>query len=150
MSTPRVEAMKAWTTALQGMTGVRPWGGSYPNPPRVERVLKNFAQVNSLPTLCLLPDTGSRIVPATQDRYEDRFHAMVIGYVTGTPDIPAADLVLHLLRDCVVTLLAVEHLGASIYLDEFGDEEVAFDLANNATFTLPFMAHLEDAFAAAA
>lgn len=144
-STPRVAAMAAWEVALRGLTGVRPWGGSYANDPTVERAARSISQVNKFPHLLLLPYEGSRIAAGTQQYYTDHFAAVVIGYVKRTDELGEADLLEHLNRDCKVALLATSQPGRQILAASFDEEDVQFYDSGHAEFWLPFTAQLADA-----
>lgn len=146
---PRELFMQNAELALRSMTGVRFWGGSYPNPPTVVREMTMPHQIGTYPHVCLLPDSGSRISGreedgATQDKYIDLFRGVLIGYVNKTADASAIVWQERFNRDCKVTLLSSVYTAALISLDDFDDEEVAFYQDSSASFLLPFTAHLED------
>jgi hypothetical protein len=147
---PRELFMQKAELALRSMTGVRFWGGAYPNDPTVVREMTMPIQVGKHPHVCLLPDSGSRISNreedgATQDKYIDLFRGVLIGYVNKTTDVPASVWLERFNRDCKVTLIGSVFTAALINLDDFDDEEVAFYQDASASFLLPFTAHLEDA-----
>lgn len=144
IGTPRVDVLTAWEAGLRLMTGTRPWGGTYPNAPVVEREYKSIAQVTQMPHLCVLSFPGSTTKRATQERYDDWFRAAIVAYVQGTATMPAAALVEHLTRDCKMTLLTVTS-PSLIGIDAFEDEDVEFYESGHAALILPFTAHLEDA-----
>lgn len=148
MSTPRVDALRAWQAALQLMTGTRPWGGSYQNDPTVVLAWKRSQQVNAYPHLCLYPASGSRVGPGTQEKYADYFVAVVSGYVQGTATVPLVEMVQHLIRDCKVALLRTSQDDRLILPSAFEEnpEQIEFsEDGRTAYFDLPFTAYLEDA-----
>lgn len=102
---------------LKGMTGMRPWGGTYPNPPRVERELPLAATaIGQCPLLVatmavdgstyeLGEDVEGMVSVGGAVGYKNIFAFDVIGYVTGTEE--AADTwCLRLRKDVLDTLCA--------------------------------------------
>jgi hypothetical protein len=144
--------MRLWETALRGMTGVRPWGGSYPNAPTVERGrFREIDRVNKFPHLILIPGQGSRTGTPndTQERDEDLFRAMVVGYIGDSLDPPTDELVQHLLRDCKVTLLTTVipvPIAPRPLIDIDWDDEDVELYDGRAAFALPFTAHLAETY----
>jgi hypothetical protein len=148
--TPRVEVMRLWETALRGMTGTRPWGGSYANAPTVERGrFREIDTVNKFPHLILLPYQGSRTVDALMQRDDDLYKALVVGYVGASQDPATDELVQHLIRDCKVTLLHTVvpwPIAPKPLIQIDWDEEEVELYDGRAAFALPFTAHLAETY----
>jgi hypothetical protein len=102
---------------LRGMTGMRPWGGTYPNPPRVARDLpQTLAAIGQCPLLVatmavdgssydLGEDVEGMVTVGSAVGYKNVFAFDVIGYVQGNEE--AADTwCLRLRKDVLDTLCA--------------------------------------------
>ena len=102
---------------LKGMTGMRPWGGTYPNAPRVQRDLPlSLASIGQCPLLVatmavdgsgydLGEDVAGMVTVGGAVGYKNVFAFDVIGYVQGTEE--AADTwCLRLRKDVLDTLCA--------------------------------------------
>jgi hypothetical protein len=89
----REQALARFIARLQAMTGIRPWGGTYANPPGVARVLPlALTGIPQFPHLVVTERSGSAMTPestaggALADRHDLR--VTVVGYVQGTDEIP--------------------------------------------------------------
>jgi hypothetical protein len=94
---------------LQTMTGVRFWGGEYPNPVTVERRFHVPAQRAELPRLCVIDASGSRREFGTTGgvgRYVDHFVVMIYGYVLATDTVTRSAWLERLRYDVFMTLAA--------------------------------------------
>jgi hypothetical protein len=113
-----VQALAAVVAMLQGMTDVRPWGGNYPNQPRVTRDIPvSPAAVGQCPLLVVTLSTteGSdhglgeqvegMVTVGGAIGYKSTFVFDVIGYVQGT-SVPADTWCLRLRKDVLETLCA--------------------------------------------
>jgi hypothetical protein len=102
---------------LKAMTGMRPWGGTYPNPMRVERELPlSTTAIGQCPLLVatmavdgsgydLAEDAEGMVTVGSAIGYKNLFAFDVIGYVQGTEE--AADTwCLRLRKDVLDTLCA--------------------------------------------
>lgn len=110
----REQALATIVTKLQGMTGARPWGGTYPNAPVVERVLKAIAQVNQFPHLAVVEASGStleiRSAAGGQAMFEHGFKVTIYGYVRGDNVVTRSTWLQRLWDDAVRTLLGAATL----------------------------------------
>jgi hypothetical protein len=106
MSEPlREQALLKLVTALETITGVRPWGGSYPNTPVVERRYKTPMQVTQFPALLVLEGPGSTFeIMGVDGMFEHKFAVMIYGYVQGD-DVITRSTWLQRLQDEVRTVL---------------------------------------------
>jgi hypothetical protein len=111
------QALRVVIDLLQGMTGVRPFGEPYPNPPRVQRDLPmSTAGIGQCPMLvvtmavagsgyALGEDIEGMVSVGGAIGYKNTFAFDVLGYVQGTAT--AADTwCLRLRRDVLDTLCA--------------------------------------------
>jgi len=129
----REQALAKIVTKLQAMTGARPWGGTYPNDPVVERAWKDVQQVNQFPHLIVLEASGSTLEvtasgSANKAFYLHRFRVSVVGYVRGDDVDPRSRWIQRLWDDVVKTLLKNGTLdGVARQLDTFGEPDVVDD-----------------------
>lgn len=112
----REQALAYLVTLFQGMTGTRPWGGTYPNDPLVTRVLLEPAQINQFPYLIIKEGAGSSfalaaIGAAALGHFEDRFKVAVYGFVQRTTDAESTTWLQRLLDDVRRRLAADQTLG---------------------------------------
>lgn len=145
---PREQFMRQAEAALRDMIGPRFWGGSYPNPPTVERSYRIASAVNQHPHVCLLPAPGSRLGGGTQERYEDRFRGVAVGYVASTDEATPATWAERLNWDTKQTLKRLGGSALTAFV-EFEDEEDVAVEEQHAQFLLPFTALLADALGGA-
>lgn len=126
----REQALAKIVTKLQAMTGTRPWGGTYPNDPVVERFWKDIQQVNQFPHLIVLEVPGSTLEHAATGSankafYLHRFRVRVVGYVRGDDLVPRSQWLQRLWDDAVSTLIKNGTLdGVVRQLDTFGEPDV--------------------------
>lgn len=103
---------------LQGMTGTRPWGGSYENAPIVERIHKTSAQVTQFPHLFVLAASGSTVAldqtGGGTAQYRHDFKALVTGYVRGDDVVLQETWRERLWDDVVRTLLGAATLDGVV------------------------------------
>ena len=111
------QAILAVIAMLQAMTGVRPWGGTYPNPPRIQRDLPlSIAGIGQCPMLVvtLAADGSEQALGETVEGmvtvggalgYKNTLVFDVVGYVQGT-EVPADTWALRLRKDVLDTLCA--------------------------------------------
>lgn len=102
---------------LRGMDGVRPWGGTYPNPPRILRDLpQSTAGIGQCPMLVVTMATDGSAYDLAEDvegmvsvggaiGYKNTFAFDVVGFVQGT-EVPADTWCLRLRKDVLDTLCA--------------------------------------------
>jgi hypothetical protein len=112
------QALVAVVELLKGMNDVRPWGGAYPSPPRVERELPmSAAAIGQCPLLVVSFATdgtsyelGEAIEGMTSVGgglgYKNLLSFDVIGYVQGSGEVLADTWALRLRRDVLETLCA--------------------------------------------
>jgi hypothetical protein len=114
MEPVREQALVRIVEALSGMTGSRPWGGDYPNPPVVERRLKPVSQIAHFPHLCVLESSGSTVVGVDvggQAMHTHALRATVYGYVKEDNLVSRSTWLQRLWDDVWRTLLADATLG---------------------------------------
>jgi len=110
-------ALQAVVQLLEGMVGVRPWGGSYPNPPRVVRRLPlSIEAIGQTPLIAvaLRPDGSEYRLGEDEDMvtvggavgYRHTFAFDVVGYVSGTGEAGPDTWCLRLRKDILDTLCA--------------------------------------------
>jgi hypothetical protein len=111
------QALRVVIDLLQGMTGVRPWGGTYPNPPRVQRDLPmSTAGIGQCPMLVVTmavdgsgyqlgEDVEGMVSVGGAIGYRNTFAFDVVGFVHGT-EIAADTWCLRLRKDVLDTLCA--------------------------------------------
>jgi len=111
------QAVQAVVELLESMTGTRPWGGEYPNPPRVQRDLPLSIQgIGQCPLLIatikvsgsgydLGEDVEGMVTTGGGVGYKNIFAFDVIGYVQGT-EVLADTWCLRLRKDVLDTLCA--------------------------------------------
>jgi hypothetical protein len=119
------QALVAVVTMLQGMTGMRPWGGTYPNPPRVVRDMPaSIEAIGQCPLIAVVisPDgseyalgeaTEGMTTVGSAVGYRNTFVFDVVGYVQGTEE-PADRWCLRLRKDVLDTLCARAEVLASV------------------------------------
>lgn len=86
------------------MTGNRSWGGAYPNPPRVVRVLPQSLQgIPQCPYLVVSERSGSEmVIEATTGgglHYRHDFRITVTGFMQATPDTAVSTWIQRLWDD---------------------------------------------------
>jgi hypothetical protein len=111
------QGLKAVVAMLEGMTDVRPWGGNYPNQPRVSRDLPlSTMAIGQCPLLVVtLAIDGSdhglgetvegMVTVGGAIGYKSTFVFDVVGYVQGN-SVPADTWCLRLRKDVLDTLCA--------------------------------------------
>lgn len=105
MSVPREVFMQAVKVELEGMTGVRPWGGEYLNPPFVELLYTHPELQNRHPYVGVVEMEGSQITEDDRDGGEyDDFNFGLYGQMIKTPSVAAREWVSRLRHDSAVTL----------------------------------------------
>jgi hypothetical protein len=126
----REQAIVSLVAALQGMTGIRHWGGAYPNAPRVERKLLMPAQATQFPQLCVvegaLDGPTSRVaidvVAGAQIGMRHEMRVLLAGYVSADATVTAATWLQRLWFDCLKTLTAQSTLGGLVQQVQWGEE----------------------------
>lgn len=113
---PRELVLRQIVTKLQGMTGVRYWGGSYLNAPVVERRWADIERVGSLPHLIVTEASGSRLDlvetgGAGLARFTHAFRVLIRGYVSADATDGRSTWLERLWGDVARTLLANQTLG---------------------------------------
>lgn len=98
------------------MTGTRPWGGPYPNLPRVERVAITIDQAPESPHLFVIEGSGSTLlVEATggagNAHFVHQFRVLIGAYVKGDDQVVRSTWLQRLWDDVVRTLVLNETLG---------------------------------------
>ena len=123
----REQALVQVVTRLQGMTGVRHWGGTYANAPRVERIFREPAQVGQLPHLIVLEGGQSQMAEFQSSgltiSYRDEFDVLVLGYINGDDQVTPSTWLQRLLEDVRRTLLADWTLGGLAGKVSIGNED---------------------------
>jgi hypothetical protein len=119
------QALVVIVTMLEGMTGMRPWGGSYPNPPRVSRDLPMAVEaIGQCPLLvvtiavdgseyALSEESEGMVTVGSSIGYKNTFAFDVVGYVQGTEE-PADRWCLRLRKDVLDTLCARAEVLATV------------------------------------
>lgn len=110
--------LEAFETALRGMTGTRPWGGTYANAPRVvpEYLEPGTPAVVWSPTLCVLDANGGEFHQHVgRGGYQHHMPVAVYGYVQKTTDAPRRTWLMRLWKDHVLTLLGDQALAELVY-----------------------------------
>jgi hypothetical protein len=129
----REQALAAIVTVLTGMTGIRPWGGTYANPPGVERIWKAIQQINRFPHFLVLEAPGSTRATDTTDSatsaiFLHRFRVRVVGYVQGDANVPRSTWLQRAADDVFRTLMKNATLGGLVQdIDADGEAEEVDD-----------------------
>ncbi len=148
MSTPREELLQALKLVLESMTGLRPWGGSYPNAPRVELVYSPPALQNYTPYLAIIEVEGSQVTRADHDGgVDDDFRFDIYGQTAKYGTVSAREWAGRLRADCRRTIEAAALWPGDLFLagakwitvgpdiGGFLDNEADFSLACTARLT---------------
>jgi len=147
---PREVLLEAVVGLLASMTGTRPFGGAYPNPPLVELVLKQPIQVTRHPYLGLIEESDSQTLEDLHSGVEnDDFRFDVYGRMARTPDASARLWANRLRYDTKKTLRAATRVGGLLrsladpcQWIRFGQEALGYN-EEHADFILPCTARLD-------
>lgn len=115
----RDQVLDAIVTKLRGMTGTRPWGGTYPNAPTVTRIFRPIETINEFPHLIVVEGSGSRMqirgfAAGAQAHFEDAFRVVIYGYILGDDVTSRSRWIQRLQMDVIETLLANSTLNALV------------------------------------
>lgn len=111
----RDQILDSLVARLQTMTGVRPWGGSYPTTITVNRYFTQIQEIERLkggfPHLIVIDAPGStlkedRMGSANQEIFLHEFNVVIYGYVKADGTASRARWMQRLWDDVVRTLLA--------------------------------------------
>lgn len=135
----REQVLVELVARLQAMTGVRFWGGAYPNNPRVERKLTMPANVTQFPHLCVLEGAldgrtstvAIEVIAGNQVGLRHEFNLLLAGCVSADPAALASTWLQRLWHDCLLTLMAQNTLGGLVqairWLPEMESDEGSLD-----------------------
>src|SRR5262245_37138872 len=108
MAEPRREqALQALVALLEGMTGIRSWGGQYLAKPTVSRRVIDFSSTMEWPYLIVVQASNSRLnrlIDISND-YRDNFRFVVYGYVRGNDVELPSRWIARLQDDVIRTIL---------------------------------------------
>ena len=112
----REQALVQVVAKLATMTGTRPWGGSYPSDPVVEREYKTLETVNRFPHLIVIEDDGSpfepfEVGPGGDGHFKHGFNFQVYGYVARSNGQTRSTWLQRLWDDVVRTIQKNRSLG---------------------------------------
>ena len=162
----RILCLETAATVLRGMTGVRPWGGSYAHNPTVEIGYDwIFQDINVFPWIGLLPGPGSRV---TRDEYGatseflDHFKVFCYGYIQGATLADRGELLMNLVEDCQRTLQqaidtptfkatrpgTTHPIADFVDFDEEGEDLIFHREGTGAEFLLPLTFRIPDTLGA--
>jgi hypothetical protein len=117
---------------LKGMTGVRPWGGSYPAAPMVVRAVPQaITQITQYPYLSVVEGPGGTFTmestaAAGQAMFKHEFKVMITGYVSGD-DVTTRSRWLQRLWDDVVRALLANQTLAGVARELMIDPDLETD-----------------------
>lgn len=149
MTEPRREqALVALVSVLEGMTGMRPWGGQYLAKPAVSRRYREFVETMEWPYLIVTQASNSRLnrlIDISND-YRDNFRFVIYGYVRGDDSIAPSTWLARLQDDVIRSVLGQSLLGGIADLIEAQEDRT--DEGENypfAAFAQYFTAYLPEA-----
>jgi len=123
MSEPlREQVLVALVAKLESMTGLRLWGGAYPNPPKVHRKFKLPSEITQFPQLCVfegsIDGSGSsvriEVTVGGQVGIRHEYKVLLAGYVRGDGAVLASTWRERLWSDCLKTLMAENTLDGLV------------------------------------
>ncbi len=144
----RNQVLDALVTKIQGLTGARPWGGSYPRPLTVTR---RPTTIHEWPYVVVLQGTGSSLaVLSTNGAFEHQFKVLIQADVQGDETVGWSVWLERLWDDIVRACLADQGLGGvcrELAFDgRFEVEEIEGEFGNVGRFTQGLTVIADEAF----